>query len=63
MFKEYDVVLATRPLDNVPAGTIGTILIVYEEGKAYEVEFMDIEGTTLNVLTVRVQDIALKADD
>lgn len=60
MFKEYDVILATRPLDNVPVGTIGTVLIVYEGGNAYEVEFMDTEGTTLNVLTVRERDIKLR---
>lgn len=43
MFQEYDIILTKRLLDNLPAGTLGTVLIVHEEGKAYEVEFIDAE--------------------
>lgn len=63
MFQEYDVVLAKRLLDNVPVGTLGTVLIVYEEGKAYEVEFIDAEGATLNILTVGEEDIELRVSN
>jgi hypothetical protein len=60
MFNEYDVVESTRKLsDNVPAGSVGTVLIVHTKPSvAYEVEFMrGIE--TLDILTVLDADIVL----
>lgn len=57
MFKEYDIVVAKKQIENVPSGTIGTILIIYEDKKVYEVEFVDNEGGTINVLTVNENNI------
>jgi Domain of unknown function (DUF4926) len=60
MFNEYDVVESTRQLsDNVPAGSIGTVLIVHTKPSvAYIVEFTrGIE--TLDLLTVLDADIVL----
>jgi hypothetical protein len=56
---EYDVVRATKMLSDVPAGSEGTIVMVYEHPSlGYEVEFMD-GGETLDVLTVEPEDIEL----
>ena len=57
MYSVYDVVIAKRILDDVPKGSKGTILIVYENGDNYEVEFIDDNGETINVLTVNEIDI------
>lgn len=61
MFNEYDVVKSNKELSaKVPKGTLGAILIVYEANPpAYEVEFVDEAGNSLDVLTVLGADIYL----
>jgi len=55
---EYDVVVANKMLnDKVLKGSRGTVLIIYEDGKHYEVEFIDVKGNTLGVLTVHENDV------
>jgi len=38
--KELDVVTSKVDLPDVPSGTTGTVVHVYPDGKAYEVEFV-----------------------
>ncbi|MDR3615125.1 MAG: DUF4926 domain-containing protein [Candidatus Obscuribacterales bacterium] len=75
MFQELDIVKLKRDLVDIkdstdeivtiPAGTYGTVLIVYNETfgfKArdpldYEVEFLDEEGHTLGLLPVSEPDL------
>lgn len=59
MYKEYDVVKAIRDInDKVPKGSKGVVLIIYTATPPqYEVEFVDEEGYTLDVLTVHERDI------
>lgn len=62
MFQEYDMVKLNRdlPLDHLQAGTLGTILMVFDEPnlpRAYEVEFVSDNMTTLAVLTVEEKDL------
>ena len=38
--EEHDLVLATSQIENIPAGTLGTVVHIYEDAKAYEVEFI-----------------------
>lgn len=59
---ELDVVLAKKDLSNlVRNGCIGTIVMVYEKPRlAYEVEFFDNKGETLEILTVEKDDVKLK---
>jgi len=38
--KEYDIVISKQNLTNIPLDTIGTVLQVYLDGKAFEVEFI-----------------------
>ena len=54
MLQEYDVVRLRLTLadGNVPLGSTGTILIVYDHPvRAYEVEFMDNFGRSLGTFT------------
>lgn len=59
MIKEYDVVKAKKDLsDTVLQGCRGAVVLVYQEPElGYEVEFIDNEGDTLDVLTVFPSDI------
>lgn len=61
MFALYEVVkLRVQKAPNLPAGTQGTILIIYNEPGlplAYEVEFLDDLGSTLSIMTLKEQEI------
>ena len=52
--KELDVVRLTKEFEGLPAGTEGTIVCEYDE-KAFEVEFFDSEGDTIDVFTTPVE--------
>lgn len=56
-FKEYQVVKNNKDLSNVPKGTLGTILIIYETNKDYEVEFVNTNGEFIETLTVNQNDL------
>jgi hypothetical protein len=62
MFTELDVVKAKRKLsNNVLPGCIGTIVMVYHKPSlAYEVEFFNNQGDTIDLLTVLPDDIIMK---
>lgn len=53
MMNEHDrVVLTTAfPKDGLVLGDVGTIVHVYEDGNAYEVEFVTLDGHTAAVIT------------
>ena len=57
--REYDVVLLRRglPQFQLAAGAVGTVVLVYEDPPAYEVEFCDAEGITLALVTLREDDL------
>ncbi|ROP60172.1 uncharacterized protein DUF4926 [Enterobacter sp. BIGb0383] len=61
MIKEYDVVKSTKMLSgSIAAGCKGAVVMVYTEPTlGYEVEFIDANGETLDVLTVYPDDIEL----
>ena len=54
MIKELQRVALTRPLPeyNLETGDVGTIVMVYERGKGYSVEFMSLTGKTVAIVTV-----------
>jgi hypothetical protein len=57
MFKEYDVIVSKKALsEHVPTGCRGAVLMCYEDDE-YEVEFVDDQGESLDVLTVRGEDL------
>lgn len=56
--KELDVVRLIKEFEELPVGTEGTI--VYEhDGKAFEVEFFDNDGDTIDVFTTPIEVIEL----
>jgi hypothetical protein len=54
MMAELDIVVLKQdlPAEGLRAGDVGTIVMVYDDGKAYEVEFTALTGETVSVVTV-----------
>jgi hypothetical protein len=54
MIKEHERVVLTAPLssEGLVAGDVGTVVHVYDDGKAYEVEFLTLDGRTAAVATL-----------
>ena len=52
--KELDAVRLTKEFEGLPVGTEGTIVCEYD-GKAFEVEFFDNDGDTIDVFTTPVE--------
>jgi hypothetical protein len=52
--KEHErVVLKTSvTVEGLEAGDVGTVVHVYSDGKAYEVEFLTLDGRTAAVVTL-----------
>ena len=57
--KLLDVIALTvdLPEENLWCGQVGTIVEIYENGTAYEVEFVDTQGKTYGLLTLYPQQI------
>lgn len=60
MYKEYEVVVASKDLNDVVLkGCKGTIVLVYTRpALGYEVEFFNSENETIGVLTVTPGEIS-----
>jgi hypothetical protein len=58
---EFEMVVLTReiPEHNLVVGDVGTVVHCYEDGLAYEAEFMTVEGKTVALLTLTNNDIRL----
>jgi hypothetical protein len=59
MIKEHDrVVLKTPvPSEGLEAGDVGTVVHLYRDGEAYEVEFVTLDGHTATVVTLEVAQV------
>lgn len=59
MIKEHDrvVLVADVPAEGLVAGDVGTVVHVYRDGQAYEVEFFTLEGKTAAVVTLDVSQV------
>jgi len=59
MIKEHDrVVLAANVAsEGLVAGDVGTVVHVYRDGQAYEVEFTTLEGKTAAVVTLEASQV------
>ena len=57
--KEHDCVVLTTSLpgENLEAGDVGTVVHIYKDGAAYEVEFVRLAGHTVAVATVEASDV------
>ena len=59
MIKELDQVVLTAsfPNEGLEPGDVGTVVGEYEDGKAYEVEFITLDGETAAVVTVEASQV------
>ena len=59
MINELDRVVLTEavPGESLEKGDVGTVVHVYEAGKAYEIEFTTLDGHTAAVVTVEASQV------
>jgi hypothetical protein len=59
MICELDRVVLTKRLSKVglEAGDVGTVVLVHEGGKGFEVEFVTLEGETYAITTVSSDEV------
>lgn len=54
MITEHERVVLTTPVpaEGLEAGDVGTVVHIYGDGRAYEIEFTTLDGRTAAVVTV-----------
>jgi Domain of unknown function (DUF4926) len=54
MIKDLEVVALTRPVPEygLAVGDVGTVVMVYDGGKGFTVEFMTVKGKTIAIVTL-----------
>ena len=59
MMAEHDLVVldCDPPHEKLDRGDVGTVVHVYKNGAAYEVEFVDGGGATVALITVEAKDV------
>ncbi len=59
MIAEHSRVVLTGPApsESLEAGDVGTVVHVYSDGKAYEVEFVALDGHTTAVATLEAGQV------
>lgn len=59
MFKEHDRMVLTTPAstEGLEAGDVGTVVHVYRDGLAFEVEFTTLAGKTAAVVTLEAAQV------
>ena len=59
MIRELDRIVLTQDLDHLDlaAGDIGTVVLVHEGGRGYEVEFVTLAGETHAVTTLTAEQV------
>ena len=59
MIAEHDRVVLTAPVpeERLEIGDVGTVVHVYQDGKAFEVEFTALDGHTAAVATVDASQV------
>jgi len=59
MISEHRLAVLLRPFPSqgLVRGDVGTVVHVHKDGEGYEVEFMDVHGETIAVLTVDAKEL------
>jgi len=59
MIRELETVVLTHDIEahGLKKGDVGTVVHCYQDGLAFEIEFMTAEGKTIAVLTLTQEDI------
>lgn len=57
--REHDRVVLTTdvPAEKLTAGDVGTVVHIYADGGAYEVEFVSLDGETIAVVTLELSRV------
>lgn len=59
MIQLHERVVLTHDIPNqeLKAGDVGTVVHLYSDGNAYEIEFFALDGRTLDVVTVEADQV------
>ena len=59
MIREHEraVLTVDLPEHHLRTGDVGTIVHIYNDGEAYEVEFFALDGHTLDVVTIEADQV------
>ena len=59
MIRELDRVVLTKRLEalNLETGDTGTVVLVHEDGRGFEVEFVTLDGETYAVTTILADNV------
>ena len=59
MIAEHDraVLTVDLPEHDLKAGDVGTVVHIYSDGEAYEIEFFALDGRTLDIVTVEAAQV------
>jgi uncharacterized protein DUF4926 len=59
MIREHEraVLKVSVPAEKLEAGDVGTVVHVYRDGQAYEVEFLTLDGRTAAVVTLESDQV------
>jgi hypothetical protein len=59
LIREHERAVLTRdiPEQGRKAGDVGTVVHVYNDGAAYEIEFFALDGRTLDVITIEAGQV------
>lgn len=59
MIREHDRVVLKTPViaEGLEAGDVGTVVHIYRDGAAYEVEFVTLDGRTAAVVTLETHQV------
>jgi len=59
MIKEHERIVLTVavPSEGLEAGDVGTVVHIYRDGQAYEVEFIALDGHTAAVVTLEASQV------
>ena len=59
----YDTVISLEEIDNIPAGTIGAVVEIWEKDKSYEIEFFDKSHKTIGCITMKPSQFRKLAEE
>jgi hypothetical protein len=51
------VLTKNLPQESLEAGDVGTVVYIYKDGTAYEIDFMTLAGRTVAVTTIEASDL------
>ena len=59
MIREHERVVLTMPVpaEKLETGDVGTVVHVYRDGQAYEVEFLTLDGRIAAVVTLKADHV------